>query len=126
MLSVSQGRLIMLSTPWAMRGTFYTTFNEENNWQKFKVTADQVSRISPEFLDEERAAMGPFFRTEYLCEWIEDENSFFTHDEIEAAISDEVKPLFETLSETSALSGAEMAATPPATPSGGRAIYPKF
>ncbi len=94
MISVSRGRLVLLSTPWAMRGTFYKTWNEDNDWEKYKVTAYDCPRIPAAFLEEEKAALGPFFNAEYLCEWVDDTNAYFTHDEVMAAISDEVEPLF--------------------------------
>ena len=95
MLSVSRGRLVLLSTPWAQRGTFYKVWQDENSgFEKFQVTAYDCPRISEEFLEEEKLALGPFFNSEYLCEWVDDTNAYFTHDEVQAAISDEVEPLF--------------------------------
>jgi len=98
MLAVSQGRMILLSTPFGKRGFFFNEWSgaqESKAWKKIKITADQCPRISPAFLEEERAAMGDWwFRQEYMCEFSENVDAYFTYDEIQAAISDDVEPLF--------------------------------
>src|SRR5919106_5039059 len=60
MLAVSGGTLIMLSTPYGQRGIFYDewTHGGSREWQRFRVSAEQVPRISPAFLSEERRALG--------------------------------------------------------------------
>ena len=58
MLAVSGGALLMLSTPWGRRGVFFNEWTEGTGWQRFRVTANEVPRISPEFLAEERRAPG--------------------------------------------------------------------
>src|SRR5687767_12657621 len=50
MLAVSGGALLMLSTPWGRRGVFFNEWTEGAGWQRFRVTANEVPRISPEFL----------------------------------------------------------------------------
>ncbi|MGA3360091.1 MAG: hypothetical protein ABSC87_07780 [Halobacteriota archaeon] len=52
-------------------------------------------RIAQSFLEEERQVLGDWwFRQEYLCEFSENVEQYFTHDEIVAAISEDVRPLF--------------------------------
>ena len=75
-LAVSQGRLILLSTPYGKQGTFWQAWNEPG-WNKVKVTADQCPRIPKEFLDEERRALGAWFAQEYCCEFVQDDASVF-------------------------------------------------
>ena len=58
-LAVSGGRLTLLSTPRGKRGIFWRAWDQEPNWKKVKVTADQCPRITKEFLDDERRALGP-------------------------------------------------------------------
>jgi len=54
MIAVSDGRLILLSTPFGKRGFFYREWAEGGpDWLRIKVTADHCPRISPEFLEEE-------------------------------------------------------------------------
>jgi len=78
MLAVSQGRLIMLSTPRGRRGIFWHAWDGEPNWLRVKVTAEQCPRISKEFLEQERRAIGEWwFAQEYCCEFMQNEAAVF-------------------------------------------------
>lgn len=95
MLAVSGGRLALLSTPHGKRGVFFDEWTKGRGWEKYEVTAEDCPRISPEFLEEERVALGEYFYSqEYMCEFRETEDQIFSNDVIERAISDEVAPLF--------------------------------
>src|SRR5262249_57751584 len=59
MLAVSRGRLVALSSAWAKVGWFYDSWVSGDGWERVKVTAAQCPRISPDFLEEERRALGP-------------------------------------------------------------------
>jgi intein/homing endonuclease len=68
MLAVSQGRLAALSTPLGKRGWFYEEWTGANRWDRVRVEASSCPRISPEFLAEERKALGDrWYRQEYEC-----------------------------------------------------------
>jgi hypothetical protein len=71
MLAVSNGRLICLSTPYGKRGFFHDAWTSGGaDWERIEVPADKVPRIKPEFLAEERRALGDtWFRQEYLCQF---------------------------------------------------------
>jgi hypothetical protein len=48
-----------------------------------------------EFLEEERQALGDWwFRQEYFCEFVETVDQVFSYDQVMAAITEEVEPLF--------------------------------
>lgn len=95
MLAVSGGRIMMLSTPWGKRGVFYEEWTNGRGWERYEVPAEECPRISEEFLEEEREALGPwFFSQEYGCEFRDTEDQLFDSDVIERAITDEVAPLF--------------------------------
>jgi len=95
MLAISQGRLIALSTPFGQRGFFYEEFVNGANWLKIKVTAEECPRIPVEFLAEERAALSEWwYSQEYCCEFAANIDQYFTVEEIEAAFSEDVEPLF--------------------------------
>lgn len=95
MLAVSQGRMILLSTPFGKLGFFFNEWTESVAWKKIKITAYECPRIAPAFLEEERLALGDWwFRQEYLCEFSENVDAYFSNDEIMRAISKDVKPLF--------------------------------
>jgi hypothetical protein len=95
MLAVSGGALMLLSTPFGKRGIFYETWTNGEGWERWTVTADQCPRIPPEFLVEEREALGEWwYAQEYKCRFMESVDSVFSHELVRAAITDEVEPLF--------------------------------
>jgi hypothetical protein len=95
MLAVSQGRLVALSTPFGKRGWFHDEWHGEGEWERVKITAEQCPRISPQFLAEERRALGErWFRQEYDCEFSECLDAVFSWADIQAALSDNIQPLF--------------------------------
>src|SRR5215208_6234799 len=98
MLAVSGGTLIMLSTPYGQRGIFYEewTSGGSGEWQRFRVSADRVPRISPEFLSEERRALGSrWFEQEYMCVFGELEGAVFSREAIDRMFDTEYKLLFD-------------------------------
>jgi hypothetical protein len=96
MLAVSGGRLIALTTPFGKRGFFHQEWTEGgDDWQRTKITALDVPRISAEFLEEERRALGEWwFSQEYMCEFMETTDQVFAYDLIQEAMSSDVLPLF--------------------------------
>jgi hypothetical protein len=95
MLAVSQGRLVALSTPFGKRGWFHEEWHGEGEWERLKVTAEECARIPADFLAEEKRALGErWYRQEYLCSFEEIMDAVFSYADIQAAMSDEVKPLF--------------------------------
>lgn len=101
MLAVSEGRFVGLSTPAGQRGWFFTAWSDpEQSWERVKVTGYDCPRMSDEFLEQERREMGEWeFRNEYLCEFQDTENQLFATEDIEAALTEDVGPLFETETE---------------------------
>ena len=95
-LAVSNGRLLMLSTPFGKRGTFYREWAQgDDHWKRFMLTAPQCPRIPKEFLDEERRSLGEFlYLQEYECVFIDPNSAAFSSELIDAALSDEVRPLW--------------------------------
>lgn len=96
MMAVSGGRLILMSTPYGQRGHYFEAWTDKNtDWLRIKVTALQCPRISDEFLEKERQAIGDiWFRQEYGCEFLETASQVFRFEDIEQAMSDDVEPLF--------------------------------
>jgi hypothetical protein len=96
MLAVSGGRIVLLSTPFGKRGFFYSEWTDGPGWQKVKITADQCPRINKEWLEREKAMIGDWwYLQEYFCEFVETNDQVFSYDDIQMAISSDVKPLFE-------------------------------
>jgi len=93
MLAVSQGRIILLSTPFGKRGHFYKEWSN-SEFEKYDVPADKCPRISKEFLEAERRELGEFyFKQEYECEFIDIEGIAFKSFADEELYSDEFKAL---------------------------------
>ena len=96
MLAVSGGRLVLLSTPFGKRGFFWREWSEGGpGWARVRVTAGQCPRISPAFLEQERASIGDWwFTQEYGCEFVDRLDSAFATDDVRAALDPTVTPLF--------------------------------
>jgi hypothetical protein len=95
MLAVFGGSLVMLSSPYGKRGVFFEEWANGSGWERYEVPATEVPRISPEFLAEERRALPDgVFRHEYMCSFEETDDQVFSYEDVEAALSDEVAPLF--------------------------------
>src|SRR3954447_22929407 len=69
MLAVSGGRLVCLSTPYGKRGFFHDAWaHGGDDWRRIEVPAARIPRISPDFLAQERRALGEsWYRQEYGC-----------------------------------------------------------
>jgi hypothetical protein len=95
MLAVSKGRLIALSTPFGRRGWFHDAWHSSEGWQRLRITADDCPRITADFLAEERQALGErWYRQEYLCSFEDVIDAVFREEDIQAAICDDIQPLF--------------------------------
>jgi hypothetical protein len=73
-LAVSNGDLILLSTPRGRRGFFYREMSAEGETGQSLVHTGPVTegkRIPEEFLERERARGEAYFRQEYMCEFVE-------------------------------------------------------
>ncbi len=93
MLAVSQGKIIMLSSPYGKRGIFHQVWTEGgDDWLKVRVTATDCPRITAEFLEQEKRTMPDWvFRAEYLCEFTETDDAVFRYDDIQACLSSSVQ-----------------------------------
>jgi len=96
MLAVGAGRLVAMSTPFGKRGWWHREWTEGGPaWQRVEVPAHMCPRIPPAFLDEERRALGPWwYRQEYECQFSDTTDSLFGADEVRAAITSDIAPLF--------------------------------
>jgi hypothetical protein len=95
MLAVSGGRLLALSTPWGRRGWFCEAWHSTEPWQRVRVPAEECPRISREFLEAERIALGErFFEQEYRCVFADTVEALFSEEDIIAVQDDSLPPLF--------------------------------
>jgi hypothetical protein len=96
MLAAGNGRLVVLSTPWGRRGWYFQAHEfGGDTWERYLVPASDCPRISQDFLDEELRELGPLrFASEYKCEFIDAAEALFPSGLIEAALSDDLEPLW--------------------------------
>jgi hypothetical protein len=107
MLSVSQGRLIALSTPFGARGWWYQEWTEGAGWERVRITAEQCPRISPPFLEEERRTLPPlWFQSEYECRFVDTVDQVFSTELLLRALKDDIDPLWADEDDPWALSSA--------------------
>jgi hypothetical protein len=98
MLIVSGGDLYLLSTPYGKRGIFYEIWNGDagqgEEWERYEVAADMVSRILPEALERERKSRpARTFRQEYFCSFEETDDQVFSEEAIQRAFRSQRQPL---------------------------------
>ena len=80
MLAVSNGRHILMSTPFGKQNHFFKIWDEERDlWEWYEIPAEQCPRITKEFLEEEQRT-NPWFEQEYHCVFMDSEGSIFSSD----------------------------------------------
>jgi hypothetical protein len=95
MLAVSGGTLVCLSSAWARQGFFFEAWDKGaedprgiSGWKKVAVKGVECPRISREFLEEERQAMGDrIFSREYENEFLGDDSAAFDADAVARALA---------------------------------------
>lgn len=89
----------VLSTPFGKRGWFFELWDAASGkgygWESHLITADHCPRLSPEFLAEAKMQMGDrWFKQEFYCDFVDAVDAVFSAGVIQAAMSDEIEPLF--------------------------------
>jgi len=85
MMAVSSGELVLISTPFISSGFFYEIWMDkaDKSWNRIEITANNVARITQEFLDKERRRIGEWwFNSQYMCRFQQPEDSLFTEEMI--------------------------------------------
>ena len=86
MLAVSRGRTVILTTPFGKRGFFWNVWAMPEGWKRVRVTAYDCPRIDPAWLEAEKQQIPDiYFKSEYMCEFVEQADQVFRLDDIEAA-----------------------------------------
>ena len=94
-VTLSDSRLVVLSTPWGRQGFFHRTWSEAVGWEKTELTWKQCPRIDAEAVAEFRAEMGEtLYEQEYLARFVDIDEQMFSSELIAAAFSEEVRPLW--------------------------------
>lgn len=98
-LATTNGTLIYESTPFGQRGRFWEIVEDVNGkrtgWTVFRRHYSECSRITPEFMAEERRDMNPLeFAQEYELVFHSAVGSLFSADQIAAAFENGERPTF--------------------------------
>jgi hypothetical protein len=95
MVAASDGTIIMLSSPGAKSGFFWNVWSKGGDeWERYRVRAEECPRIAEKFLAEERGRMlDHVFRREYEAEFTESSEALVSEDDIQASHSQIVRPL---------------------------------
>jgi len=97
MLAVSNGRHILMSTPFGRRGHFFHIWNEQrDSWESHEITAEMCPRITKEFLAGERRT-NFWFDQEYHCVFTETINQLFSFDLVQSMLEHEDGPAFGSM-----------------------------
>lgn len=90
MLAVSDGEIVLLSTPYGKRGVYYEAWERGgDDWERLRVTAAECPRISPEFLERQRRTMPAWlYQQEYECVFTETLDGVFTSEQVSGALED--------------------------------------
>jgi hypothetical protein len=95
MLAVSGGSMVMLTTPYGKRGVFFEEWTSGVGWERYEIPATEVPRIDEAFLEEERRSIpAKIYSQEYCCKFVETDDQVFSYEDVEAAFSNDVVPLF--------------------------------
>lgn len=93
MLAVSNGRHILMSTPFGKQNHFFKIWDEQRDlWEWYEIPAEMCPRISKQFLEEEKR-INPWFEQEYLCVFLDPEGSVFSSDLFRSLANPAVCPL---------------------------------
>jgi hypothetical protein len=92
-----RGALIGLTTGAHQRGFFYEGWTDTDSaFKKLKVTPDMCPRLTPEFLESERRALGETaYRTEYGLEFLDDLEMAFSTEVIDGIFDPQLKALWQ-------------------------------
>ncbi len=96
MLAVSNGRMVLMSTPWGKLRHFWELWSEATGWTRTEVPATDIPRISASFLEQEKASM-PLWRyqQEYMCVFSDADDQVFNYELVQAAMDDGFEPFLE-------------------------------
>lgn len=94
-MATVDGSLVALSTPFGKRGWFYESWVGDADWHQVRVPASACPRLTPEFLAEERKALGALaYSEEYELAFNEPDEAMFSTALIDRAFTAEVRPLW--------------------------------
>lgn len=97
MLTVSNGRMMLLTTPNGDSGYFYEQWHAPGaHWHKITCRAAECPRISPAALKTMRRSLSPDdFRREFNCEFLAPSGQLISRELFRKCLRSDIKPMFE-------------------------------
>jgi hypothetical protein len=94
--AATRGTIVGLTTPSGRRGWFSDLWHGGgSDWRRTKIAVHDVPHVTADWLAQERRRIpARVFKAEYLVEFVEDEDQLFTEADIQAALTDDVTPLY--------------------------------
>jgi len=93
MLAVSNGRHILMSTPFGRLNHFWKIWNEQRaTWESYEIPAEMCPRITKEFLEEEQLC-NTWFQQEYHCSFMEAEGQIFSSELFKSLANPAIKAM---------------------------------
>lgn len=92
----STGTLMALSTPWGRRGWFFEAWEDPAaGWERHRVTVHESNQYDERRIAEVKASVGSFvFSSDYMAVFGDTDSQVFAQEQIRAAVSKEVTPLW--------------------------------
>ena len=99
MLATTNGRCVAMTTPRGRRGWFYDEWTQGGaSWHRERITAREVPRIKPEWLERTRERLGDWmFRQEFMCEFLDTDDQVFGSELIATAMTDDAPFMLERI-----------------------------
>jgi hypothetical protein len=95
MLATTGGRIVGLSTPNGRRGWYHAAWTSPDEpWERISIPATECKRISREWLEAERRAVGEaWFQQEFMCKFVEPSDLVFGGIDISSVIDPHIQSL---------------------------------
>jgi hypothetical protein len=94
-VAATGGAIVIASTPNGPQGFFHATWASDSQWERFLVPATDSPHITPEFLAEEKAALGSrWFSQEYECQFTASDDGIFAPELLDRAFAGGFPHLF--------------------------------
>ena len=91
MLAVSNGTLMMLSTPFGRRGFFFREWESGIGYERIRAKASECPRISAKFLESERRSLGERqYLQNYENEFVASDDQVFSKESIDRAFESDM------------------------------------
>jgi hypothetical protein len=88
-VGMTEGDIVAIGTPKGARGWFYRLWMDQDQaWERYRVTADDVPRDLSDLIETTRAIRGERgVRQEYFCSFEDDAEAFFRVEDLERSLT---------------------------------------